>query len=141
MWKEREICEIIRIICFCEIGCLILIWKGCKCSIDIEYSADINNNFTASDEYNGFGYVAQITDEALPLDTEFVVPAGICSVKYDMPESGGGAVTVKTGNILKYSVDTSDSTKFTLSLYDKNKNLFVKSLTLKKVGDIIDSNM
>ena len=39
-----------------------------------------------------------------------------------MPESGGGAVTVKTGNILKYTVDTSDSTKFTLSLYDKNKN-------------------
>ncbi|MEE1072298.1 MAG: hypothetical protein U0L26_07905, partial [Cellulosilyticum sp.] len=91
-------------------------------SIAIEYSADINNNFTASDEYNGFGYVAQISGEALSLDTEFVVPAGICSVKYDMPESGGGAVTVKTGNILKYSVDTSDSTKFTLSLYDKNKN-------------------
>lgn len=91
-------------------------------SIAIEYSADINNNFTASDEYNGFGYVAQISDEALSLDTEFVVPAGICSVKYNMPESGGGAVTVKTGNILKYTVDTSDSTKFTLSLYDKNKN-------------------
>ena len=28
-----------------------------------------------------------------------------------------------------------------INLYDKNKNLFVKSLTLKKVGDIIDSDM
>ena len=91
-------------------------------SIEIEYSADINDNFTVSDEYNGFGYVANVSGEALPLDTEFVVPAGICSVRYDMSESGGGAVTVKTGNILKYTVDTSDSTKFTLSLYDKNKN-------------------
>lgn len=91
-------------------------------SIDIEYGADINGNFTVSDEYNGFDYVANVSGEALPLDTEFVVPAGICSVRYDMFESCGGAVTVKTGNILKYTIDTSDSTKFTLSLYDKNKN-------------------
>lgn len=37
MWKEREICEIIRIIGFCEIDCLMLIWKGYGYVISIEY--------------------------------------------------------------------------------------------------------
>lgn len=86
-------------------------------NIIINYNEDVNNNFTVSDEYNG--YCAPATSQLLP-DTEFVFPASM-SLSYNTGNSGIGIVRAIIGDILEYAVDQNDSTKYTLTLYDRNK--------------------
>lgn len=88
-------------------------------NISINYSEDTNNNFTASDEYNG--YVA-LTEVNYSADTEFVVPAGVTKIEYSAGDSGARIAEVEAGDILEYTADPNDSTKFTLTVYDKDKN-------------------
>ena len=88
-------------------------------NISINYSEDVNNNFTVSDEYNG--YVA-LTDVDYSADTEFVVPAGVTKIEYSAGDSGARIAEVEVGDILEYTADPNDSTKFTLTVYDKDKN-------------------
>lgn len=88
-------------------------------NIDITYSADVNNNFTSSDKYNG--YVA-LTEVDYSADTEFVVPAGVTKIEYSAGESGVRIAEVEVGDILEYTADPNDSSKFTLTVYDKDKN-------------------
>ena len=88
-------------------------------NISINYSEDVNNNFTTSDEYNG--YVA-LTEVDYSADTEFVVPAGVTKIEYSAGDSGARIAEVEVGDILEYTADPNDSTKFTLTVYDKDKN-------------------
>lgn len=88
-------------------------------NISINYSEEVNDNFTASDEYNG--YVA-LTEVDYSADTEFVVPAGVTKIEYSAGSSGARVAEVEAGDILEYTADPNDSTKFTLSVYDKDKN-------------------
>lgn len=88
-------------------------------NISINYNEDVNNNFTASDEYNG--YVA-LTEVDYSANTEFVVPAGVTKIEYSAGDSGARIAEVEVGDILEYTADPNDSTKFTLTVYDKDKN-------------------
>ena len=88
-------------------------------NISINYSEDVNNNFTTSDEYNG--YVA-LTEVDYSADTEFVVPAGVTKIEYSAGDSGARIAEVEVGDILEYTADVNDSTKFTLTVYDKDRN-------------------
>lgn len=88
-------------------------------NISINYSEEVNNNFTSSDEYNG--YVA-LTEVDYSADTEFVVPAGVTKIEYSAGSSGARIAEVEAGDILEYTADPNDSTKFTLTVYDKDKN-------------------
>ena len=88
-------------------------------NISINYSESVNNNFTSSDKYNG--YVA-LTDVDYPADTEFIAPAGVTKVEYSAGANEVRIAEVVPGDILEYTADVSDSTKFTLTVYDKDKN-------------------
>lgn len=88
-------------------------------NISVNYSEDVNNNFTVSDEYNG--YVA-LTEVDYSADTEFVVPAGVTKIEYSAGDSGARIAEVEVGDILEYTADPNDSTKFTLTVYDKDKH-------------------
>ncbi|MGM9544649.1 MAG: hypothetical protein ACI3T9_06660 [Romboutsia timonensis] len=88
-------------------------------NISISYSEEENNKFTASDEYNGY---VPLTEVDYSADTEFVVPAGVTKIEYSAGDSGARIAEVEEGDILEYTADPNDSTKFTLTVYDKDKN-------------------